>query len=51
MRKLRVLLVGAMLGISMGAVAAPAHACMSEVCDAVNHVCSRTITKGYDCVG
>ncbi len=48
--KVRILLVGALLGISSGLFAAPAHACMGEVCDAINFVCA-TAFKGAQCVG
>ncbi len=34
----------------LGGVTSPANACMGELCDAVNFVCSKTITKGHDCV-
>ncbi|HEV2756867.1 MAG TPA: hypothetical protein VG318_13955 [Actinomycetota bacterium] len=48
--KVRILLVGALLGISSSLFAAPAHACMGEVCDAINFVCAK-VSKGASCVG
>ncbi len=50
MTKLRLLVVGAMLCVPTALFAAPAQACMGEVCDAINYVCAKTITKGQACV-
>jgi hypothetical protein len=47
--KLRILLVGSLFGVSSVAFAAPAHACMGPVCDAINVVCG-VVMKGNPCV-
>lgn len=48
MRKLRILAAAAVMAVPVLA-AAPAHACMGEVCEAINVVCSK-VTKGHPCV-
>lgn len=51
MRKMRILLAAAALSVATaGLTATPAHACLGEVCDAINYVCAKTITKGHACV-
>lgn len=47
--KLRILLVGSLLGVSSVAFAAPAQACIGPICDAINVVCG-VVTKGNPCV-
>ena len=48
--KLKLLLVGSLVAVSTGLFAAPASACMGEVCDAINFVCGK-VTKCHACVG
>ena len=49
--KLRILVVGVVMALPAAGVAAtPAHACMGEVCDAINFVCAKAF-KGAQCVG
>ena len=51
MRKIKMTLVATLLAIpTVGLFAPPASACMGEVCEAINEVCYRTITKGRPCV-
>ena len=51
MRKLRILVVAVLMSVPLaGLTAAPAHACMGEVCDAINFVCAKAF-KGAQCVG
>jgi hypothetical protein len=51
MRKVRILVAAAVLSVATAGLAAPpAHACMGELCDAINFVCEKTITKGHACV-
>lgn len=49
MRKVRILVAAAMMAVPVLA-APPAHACMGEVCDAINFVCAKAF-KGAQCVG
>ena len=46
----RTALAALALGATLALPAAPAHACMGEVCDAINFVCA-TAFKGAQCVG
>lgn len=51
MRKVRIAIAAAVMSVSMAGFAAPAaHACMGEVCDAINFVCAKAF-KGAQCVG
>ncbi len=51
MRKVKLLLASSVLAVGIiPAAAPPAHACMGTVCDVINIVCSKTITKGEPCV-
>jgi hypothetical protein len=51
MRKLKLTFVATLLAIpTVGMFAPPAQACMGEVCDAINEVCYRVLTKGRYCV-
>lgn len=51
MRKLRVFVVAVMMAVPLaGMTATPAHACLGEVCDAINFVCAKAF-KGAQCVG
>ena len=47
--KVRLLVVGALLGVSGSVFATPAHACIGPVCEAINVVCEK-VTKGAPCV-
>lgn len=49
MRKLRIFVVAAVMAVPFVG-AAPAQACMGEVCDAINFVCAKAF-KGAHCVG
>lgn len=50
MRKLRILVVAVVMAVPVaGAAATPAHACMGEICEAINLVCEK-VTKGHPCV-
>lgn len=50
--RVRLVVVGVVVGLFSALPAAPAHACMGEVCDAINTVCHK-VSKGgdWDCVG
>jgi hypothetical protein len=48
--KMRLLLVGSVLAVTGGVFPAPAHACMGEVCDAINFVCAKVMKGGQACV-
>jgi hypothetical protein len=50
MRKMRIVVVAVLMSLPLGLAAAPAHACMGEVCDAINVVCAKAF-KGAQCVG
>ena len=51
MRKLRILVVAVVMSVPVaGVTATPAHACLGEVCDAINYVCGKAF-KGAQCVG
>lgn len=51
MRKVRILVVAALMSLPVaGLTTTPAHACMGEVCDAINLVCAKAF-KGAHCVG
>ena len=51
MERARVLVVAVVMAVPiLGMAATPAHACMGEVCDAINFVCAKAF-KGAHCVG
>jgi hypothetical protein len=51
MRKIKLLLVATVMAVpTLGAFAPPAQACMGEVCESINYLCYKVITKGRDCV-
>jgi hypothetical protein len=50
-RKIKMTLVATLLALpTVGLFAPPASACMGEVCEAINVLCYKVITKGRDCV-
>lgn len=50
MRKLRIVVAAVVMSVPLTATAAtPAHACMGEICEAINLVCEK-VTKGQPCV-
>ncbi len=56
MKKLRLIVVSVVLAFPIiGAVASPANACVDTTdldgCGKINYICSKTITKGHNCVG